>query len=104
MSLTASNEINSSSGDDADFIFVNDGQDIDLARAIFHQAERVEGEHFGRSDNRAHLRRHFENDAESIAAAAISRLAHDGKFDKAKAQQAILDLGIDPDKKDAQLA
>ena len=59
---------------------------------------------YGRSDNRAHLRRHFENDAESIAAAALSRLAHDGKFDPAAAQQAILDLGIDPEKKDAQRA
>ncbi len=59
---------------------------------------------FGRSDNREHLRRHFENDAESIAAAAISRLARDGKFDAKKAQQAILDLGIDPDKKDAARA
>jgi pyruvate dehydrogenase E1 component len=59
---------------------------------------------YGRSDNREHLRRHFENDAESIAAAAISRLARDGKFDAAKAQQAILDLGIDPEKKDAQRA
>ncbi|MEO8129446.1 MAG: pyruvate dehydrogenase (acetyl-transferring), homodimeric type [Bryobacteraceae bacterium] len=59
---------------------------------------------FGRSDNREHLRRHFENDAESIVAAALSRLAHDGKFDSAAAQQAILDLGLDPDKKDAQRA
>ena len=59
---------------------------------------------FGRSDNREHLRRHFENDAESIAAAALSRLAHDGKFDPAAAQQAILDLGLDPEKKDAQRA
>ena len=59
---------------------------------------------YGRSDNREHLRRHFENDAESIAAAALSRLAHDGKFDPAAAQQAILDLGIDPEKKDAQRA
>jgi pyruvate dehydrogenase E1 component len=59
---------------------------------------------FGRSDNREHLRRHFENDGESIAAAAISRLARDGKFDAKKAQQAITDLGIDPDKKDAARA
>ena len=59
---------------------------------------------FGRSDNREHLRRHFENDAESIAAAALSRLAHDGKFEPAAAQQAILDLGLDPEKKDAQRA
>ena len=59
---------------------------------------------FGRSDNREHLRRHFENDAESIAAAAISRLARDGKFEPAAAQQAILDLGLNPEKKDAQRA
>ena len=45
-----------------------------------------------------------QDDAESIAAAALSRLAHDGKFDPAAAQQAILDLGIDPEKKDAQRA
>ena len=40
---------------------------------------------FGRSDNREHLRRHFEINAESIAAAALSRLARDGKFDVKKA-------------------
>lgn len=55
---------------------------------------------FGRSDNRQHLRRFFENDAESIVAAALARLAQDGKFDKAKAQKAIVDLGIDPEKRD----
>ena len=45
---------------------------------------------FGRSDNRQYLRRHFENDAESIAAAALSKLARDGKFDGKKAKKAIL--------------
>ncbi len=55
---------------------------------------------FGRSDNREHLRRHFENDAASIAAAALASLAQDGKFDKKKAQAAIAELGIDPEKKD----
>ena len=40
---------------------------------------------FGRSDNREYLRRHFEINAESIAAAALSRLARDGKFDAKKA-------------------
>jgi pyruvate dehydrogenase E1 component len=59
---------------------------------------------FGRSDNRAHLRRHFENDAESIAIAALSRLARDGKFDKEKAAAAIRELGLDPEKKDAVYA
>ena len=48
---------------------------------------------FGRSNNREHLRRHFEINAESIATAALSRLARDGKFDAKKAQKAFADLG-----------
>jgi pyruvate dehydrogenase E1 component len=55
---------------------------------------------FGRSENRQHLRRHFENDAESIALAALVRLARDGKFDKSRAAQAVGELGLDPEKKD----
>ncbi len=50
---------------------------------------------FGRSDNREHLRRHFEVDAESIAAAALSRLTRDGKYDAAKTQRAFAELKID---------
>jgi pyruvate dehydrogenase E1 component len=56
---------------------------------------------FGRSDNREHLRRHFEVNAESIAAAALSKLAREGSFDAAKAQQAFAELGVDPEKRDA---
>jgi pyruvate dehydrogenase E1 component len=59
---------------------------------------------FGRSENREHLRRHFEVDAPSIAAAALSRLATWKRFDAQRAQQAILELGIDPDKIDAAIA
>ncbi len=55
---------------------------------------------FGRSENREHLRKHFENGAEAIAAAALARLARDGKFDKARAQAAVVELGLDPDKPD----
>ena len=55
---------------------------------------------FGRSDNREHLRRHFEVNAESIVAAALSKLARDGKFDAAKAQQAFAELGVDTEKRD----
>jgi pyruvate dehydrogenase E1 component len=55
---------------------------------------------FGRSDNREHLRRHFENNAESIATAALSRLARDGKFDPKKAQKAFSDLGVNVEKAD----
>ncbi len=53
---------------------------------------------FGRSDNREHLRRHFEINAESIVAAALSRLARDGKYDVKKAEAALAELGIDIDK------
>ena len=49
---------------------------------------------FGRSDNREHLRRHFEVDAPAIVAATLSRLARDGQFDAKKAQQAMCDLGL----------
>jgi pyruvate dehydrogenase E1 component len=55
---------------------------------------------FGRSDNREYLRRHFEINAESIATAALSRLARDGKFDAKKAQAAFAELGVDTDKID----
>ncbi len=55
---------------------------------------------FGRSDNRQHLRRFFEINAESIAAAALAKLARDGKFDTARAQQAVADLGLDPESPD----
>jgi pyruvate dehydrogenase E1 component len=56
---------------------------------------------FGRSDNRQHLRRFFEVDAESIAAAALAQLSRWGQFDAAKAKAAIAELGIDPEKKEA---
>jgi pyruvate dehydrogenase E1 component len=59
---------------------------------------------FGRSENRQHLRRFFENDAESIAAAALARLARDGKFDATRAREAIAELGIDPEKKYAAVS
>src|SRR5205814_5319236 len=55
---------------------------------------------FGRSDNREHLRRHFEINAESIAAAALSRLARDGKFDAGRAQAAFAELHVDTEKTD----
>jgi len=53
---------------------------------------------FGRSDNRTHLRRFFEVDAESIAAAALYRLAANGELPAERAAEAIGQLGIDPEK------
>jgi pyruvate dehydrogenase E1 component len=59
---------------------------------------------FGRSDNREHLRRFFEVDAESIAASALSRLAQWGRFDANRAKQAIHELGLNPEGIDPALA
>jgi pyruvate dehydrogenase E1 component len=55
---------------------------------------------FGRSENRQHLRRFFEVSSEAIAAAALSRLARDGKFDAGQAAAAVRDLGLEPDSAD----
>ena len=49
---------------------------------------------FGRSDNREHLRQHFEVNAESIVGATLSKLARDGKFDAKAAQSAMAELGL----------
>jgi pyruvate dehydrogenase E1 component len=55
---------------------------------------------FGRSENREQLRRHFEINAESIAAAALSRLARDGKFEVARAKAAFGELGLSTESPD----
>lgn len=55
---------------------------------------------FGRSENREHLRRHFEIDAEHIALAAISRLVEEGKCPRKMAKDAMDVFSIDPDKPD----
>ena len=52
---------------------------------------------FGRSDNRPHLRKHFEVDTAAIVAATLSRLARDGQFDAARAAAAIVELGMNPE-------
>ena len=53
----------------------------------------------GRSDTREALRRHFEVDAQCIAAAALATLSRQGKWDAADVDKAIKDLGINPEKK-----
>lgn len=55
---------------------------------------------FGRSDDRQHLRRHFEVSAESIVAAALSKLAREGKFDMQRAKTAFAELEIDTERRD----
>ncbi len=59
---------------------------------------------FGRSDNREHLRKFFEVNAESIVATALARLAHEGKFEAKKVTQAFRDLGVRTDAKNPALA
>jgi len=49
---------------------------------------------FGRSDNREHLRRHFEVDAESIVAATLSKLAREGTVKPKVAEKAFAELGL----------
>ena len=51
---------------------------------------------YGRSDTRDALRRHFDVDPPSIAAAAISGLARAGGWDPSAAASAIRELGLDP--------
>jgi pyruvate dehydrogenase E1 component len=59
---------------------------------------------FGRSDTREALRRFFEVDAESVALAALSRLALAGSVDRGVVAEAREALGIDPEKADPLLA
>ena len=50
---------------------------------------------FGRSDSRRALRRFFEVDTASIAAAALSALAREGKLTAKEAADGIKALGVD---------
>ena len=71
-----------------------------LAPWLGHRLTSLGTDGFGRSDNRQHLRRHFEVNAEAIAAAALSRLCREGKLEASRAQQALKELGIDTEKLD----
>jgi pyruvate dehydrogenase E1 component len=55
---------------------------------------------FGRSDNREHLRRHFEVNAESVVGATLSKLAREGKFEAEAAQKAMDELGVNAEASD----
>ena len=55
---------------------------------------------FGRSDNREHLRRHFEVSAESIVGATLSKLVRDGKMKGKDAAKALVELGLNVDATD----
>jgi len=53
---------------------------------------------YGRSDTREALRRFFEVDAECIVIATLYNLARRGAVERRLVQQAIVDLGVDPEK------
>ncbi|UCH11225.1 MAG: pyruvate dehydrogenase (acetyl-transferring), homodimeric type, partial [Fidelibacterota bacterium] len=59
---------------------------------------------FGRSDTRESLRRHFEVDAEVITLAVLHQLARQGEIENKVVQEAMVELGIDPEKSDPLLA
>jgi pyruvate dehydrogenase E1 component len=69
-----------------------------LGAALYGRLTALGTDGFGRSENREYLRRFFETDAESIVAAALSRLAREGKWGAHDAAQAIRDLGLDPER------
>jgi len=52
---------------------------------------------FGRSEDRASLRRFFEVDAAHIAAAALSSLAAENQLEPGRVREAVTELGLDPD-------
>jgi pyruvate dehydrogenase E1 component len=78
----------------------------DYMRALPEQILPVLGERllalgtdgFGRSDTRKALRRFFEIDAESVAVAALYKLAEFGRLDRAVVKDAIGKFGLDAEK------
>ena len=55
---------------------------------------------FGRSEDRASLRNHFEVDARFVALATLAELQREGQIDAKVVAQAIKDLGVNADKAD----
>jgi pyruvate dehydrogenase E1 component len=71
-----------------------------LAPWLYGRLNSLGTDGFGRSENRAHLRKFFEISAEAIAQATLSALAREGKLDPARAAAAVSGLGLDPEAKD----
>jgi pyruvate dehydrogenase E1 component len=59
---------------------------------------------FGRSDSRANLRRHFEVDANHVAATAVYALFKEGKVTGAEVEAAYAKYAIDPTKINPRIA
>jgi pyruvate dehydrogenase E1 component len=69
-----------------------------LARWVPGQLVALGTDGFGRSESRAALRDFFEVDAKHIVLATLSALVRENKIGTDVAQQAIRDLGINPEK------
>ena len=88
-------------GDDRPIIAVTDYMKLvpdQIARWLPGRFHPLGTDGFGRSDTREALRRFFEVDAESVAAAALAQLAKRGEIEPAAVRKAIEELGIDPEK------
>jgi pyruvate dehydrogenase E1 component len=68
-----------------------------IARFVPSTLHALGTDGFGRSDDRAPLRRFFEVDAESITIAALSELARAGRVEASRAASAVREFGIDAD-------
>jgi pyruvate dehydrogenase E1 component len=78
---------------------------VEQIRAFVPQPLHVLGtDGFGRSDSRVRLRRHFEVDANHIAATAVYALHKEGKVDADVVRQAYQRYEIDPNKANPRTA
>ena len=75
-----------------------------LARWIGRPMLTLGTDGFGRSEDRPSLRRHFEVDARSIAAATLSTLLRERQIDAKVVKQAFKELDIEPAKIDPAVA
>ncbi len=71
-----------------------------VARWIPGRLRALGTDGYGRSDGRASLRDFFEVDARYVALAALTGLAEEGDFARARLAKAARELDIDPDKLD----
>ena len=71
-----------------------------IARWVGRPVVTLGTDGFGRSEDRASLRRFFEIDARYVAAATLSALLRDKQVDAKVVTQAFKDLEIEPEKAD----
>lgn len=75
-----------------------------IARWVGRPIATLGTDGFGRSEDRASLRRHFEVDARAIAGAALSTLLREKQIEAKVVKQAFRDLEIDAEKVDPATA